>query len=140
MSADPTAAIMAFLNSESNVSSLVFGRIFGGELPREEVEQMPRPAIVVQASGGAGNSNDYVDITRQRFDVFCYEKTLRLAENLRREVYLSLKQMRRQVQADTVLFSVNDAGGFFTMRDPDAGWPIAWQSFQLLYGDVEVSV
>ena len=100
---------------------------------------MPRKSLVIQPSGGPGDIGGFVDLGTQRFDVFSYGETPFQADRLRREVYQSLKRLRRRVVASVLLFSVTPAGGLLTMRDPDADWPIAWQSFSLMYGEVEVS-
>jgi hypothetical protein len=50
---DPIGALVAHLTADPQVSALVADRVFGGELPAEETQAMPRKAIVVRSSGGA---------------------------------------------------------------------------------------
>lgn len=139
MITDAMGAVISFLEADAAVAALVDGGIFGVELPRTEVPNMPRKNIVIQSSGGGGFTADYLDVSPLLFDAFCYGQTHFQADRLRREVYQSLKRMRRNVTNSVLLHWIQPAGGFLTLRDPDAGWPIAFQSFQLLFSEVGVT-
>jgi hypothetical protein len=133
MSADPVAALVAYLKADAGVAALVGTRIFGLELPAAEASAMPRKAVVLQASGGAPLVGGYLEHTAQRIDAFAYGETPYEAERVRRAVFDSLKQLRRAVAASTLIHWVEDAGGFSTQRDPDGGWPVSFQSFQTFF-------
>jgi len=131
---DPIAALVALFAADAGVSAAAEGRIFGAELPEGETQFMPRKALIVKASGGlplAGGT--YADAAAQRIDLFGYGKTVFEASLVRDAAGELLRLLRRTVSAGVLLHSANSAGGFSTGRDPEFGWPRAWQSFQLFY-------
>ncbi|MEK7765273.1 MAG: DUF3168 domain-containing protein [bacterium] len=139
MIADAMGALVALLKADAGLALLVAERVYAGELPRGEVDRMPRKAIVLQPSGGLGPGADYLDVGPQRFDLFAYGETPFEADRVRRQAYEVLKRMRRQARANTLLYHVTPAGGLLSLRDPDTDWPVAFQSFSVLYAEVEVT-
>lgn len=139
MSADIIAGLIAVLKADAGVAALAGERIFGEELPEDQAQHMPRPCVVLQPSGGAPGGGGYMKHTAQRVDALSYGRTRGEASQLRRAVFACLKQLRR-VTAETsaggvLIHWVEDAGGYLTGRDPDADWPIAFQSFQAFYAE-----
>ena len=136
MSADPIAALVAFLKADAGVIALAGTRVFGLELPATEAAPMPRKAVVLQASGGPSlAAGSYLEHDTQRVDAFSYGETPFEAQRLRRAVFDALKPLRRVVVTSTLLHWVEPAGGFATQRDPDADWPRAFQSFQVFFAE-----
>ena len=136
--ADPIAALIAILMAEPQVAALAGTRVFGIELPRSEAASMPRQAIVLQPSGGPTlTTGSYLEHTAQRVDVFAYGETPYQAHRLGRAA--AFKQFRRRVVGAVLVHSVDPAGGYFTGRDPDADWPLVFQSFQTLYAENEIA-
>jgi len=138
--ADLIAALIAILKADAQVAALAGTRVFGIELPKSEAASMPRQAIVLQPSGGAtlvGGS--YVEHTAQRVDLFAYGETPYQAYILGRAAAVALKQIRRRVAVAVLVHWVDPAGGYITGRDPDADWPIVFQSFQAFYAETEIA-
>lgn len=136
MSADVIAALVAFLKADSGVAALAGARVFGLELPASEAVSMPRKAVVLQTSGGVRlTAGSYARHDTQRVDAFAYGETPFEAEALRRAVFDALKPLRREVSAGVLIHWVEPAGGWSTLRDPDAAWPAAFQSFQVFFAE-----
>ncbi|MBB5987432.1 tail completion protein gp17 [Sphingobium lignivorans] len=137
--ADLISAIVALLKADSPVAALAGERVFGGELPPDEAKQMPRHALVVVPSGGPSlTGRSYAEHDSQRLDLFAYGATPSDAAVLLQAGALALRRARRQVRAGILLHSITVAGGFSAGRDPDAAWPRAFQSFQVLHALTEV--
>ena len=136
MSADPVAALVAFLKADAGVAALVADRVYGLELPANQSGSMPRKAVVLQASGGvslaAGSSLEH---DTQRIDAFGYGETPFEAELVRRAVFDALKPLRRVVSAGVLIHWVEPAGGWTNGRDPAADWPVNFQSFQAFFAE-----
>ncbi|KKM84733.1 hypothetical protein LCGC14_1296240 [marine sediment metagenome] len=136
MSADIIEGLIVFLQADIPLAALVGTRVFGNELPRAEDDSMARKAVVLQPSGGPilmGGS--YVRHTSQRFDIFSYGETVFQCQRVSRAVFDALKQLQRSVSAGVLIHWVDPAGGFANIRDPDARWPINFQSFQAFYAE-----
>ncbi|MFQ5775862.1 MAG: DUF3168 domain-containing protein [Kiloniellaceae bacterium] len=136
MSADPIAAVVAFLKADAGVAALAGTRVFGLELPAAEAANMPRKAVVLRASGGPSlAAGTYLDHDSQRIDLVSYGETPFEAERLRRAIFDALKPVARLVVNSTLVHWIEPAGGFATQRDPDAAWPSAFQSFQVFFAE-----
>lgn len=131
---DPVGALREILGADPVIAAMVGADLFGGELPTEAVARLPRAMVLVQASGGislTGGSDAEHDT--QRIDVTCYGKTAREADVLRQNCALTLRRVRRQVAAGTLIHSINPAGGGLPGRERDGGWPFAMQPFQIFH-------
>lgn len=138
--ADLIAALIAVLKADPQVAALAATRVFGVELPGSEAAAMPRKCLVLQPSGGATLvEGSYVEHTAQRLDLFAYGETPYQASRLSRAAAIALKQVRRRVAAQTLIHWVDPAGGYLTGRDPDADWPVVFQSFQAFYAETEIA-
>lgn len=137
--ADPIAAMIELLAADPDVAELAGARVFGAELPPGETEHMPRRAIVLRPSGGTSlTGGSYAEHDTQRMDLFAFGATLREAEQLRAAAALALRRTRRSVWAGVLIHWVRSAGGYSAGRDPDAGWPRVFQSFQVFHSLQEV--
>ncbi len=131
--ADVVGALVSLLKAAAGVSGPAGGRVFGGELPPEEAAAMPRAALVVASSGGTSlTGGSYAEHDTQRIDLFAYGATPREAEQLIDAAALALRRVRRGVVAGVLIHWVRPAGGSAGARDPDAAWPRAFQSFQVM--------
>ena len=138
--ADIIAALIAVLTADPQVAALAGTRVFGIELPRSEAASMPRKCLVLQPSGGATlTDGSYLEHTAQRVDLFAYGETPYEAHRLSRAAAAALKQLRRRVANAVLVHWVDPAGGYFTGRDPDADWPVVFQSFQAFYAETEIA-
>ena len=139
---DPVKAIIDVLKANAAITTLVGTRVFGIELPQAEAASMPRKAIVVKPSGGAGfgvGERDYIEHSAPRMDVFSYGETPFEAAKVRREVYDVLKQLNRTVINTTLIHWVNPAGGLIHLRDADTDWPFVFESFQVFAAERAVA-
>lgn len=134
MSADVVKGLIAFLKADTDVAAQVGARVFGIRLPASEAGSMPRKAVVLTPSGGASlTAGSYVEHDTQRFDAFCYGKTEFEAEAVRLTVDLALRRLRRATSENVLIHWVQSAGGYAPRLDPDADWPIVFQSFQAFH-------
>lgn len=139
MSAAPSSivALMEHLKSDTAVAEIVGERVFGGEIPEDEVADMPEATVLIKRAGGLDvigqGYQDYGDI---RVDVLCYEATPFLAEALYLAVFPAMKHLRRTTYGDCVLHWARHAGGAIPLRDPDTDWPILFSSWQVLAGEL----
>jgi hypothetical protein len=138
--ADIVTAIVELLKADADVAALCGGRVFGGELPPDEPQSMPRHAIVVQPSGGVPfQPAGRVKADSQRLDIIAYGPTVFEAVTLRQAVAPVLTLAVRVVSSGVLVHWVQSAGGFMTGRDRDGQWPYAFQSFQTLYSTDEAA-
>lgn len=127
---DALKPVLTILLADSDVLALVGTRVFGEELPRDETDSMPRKAVVIDQNGGAAPGYaTTLPLEVQRLDVFCYGETIFEAGRVRRAVFGALKGITRQVTDGVLIHWVNPAGGAITGRDPDADWPVHWNSW-----------
>ena len=120
------AMLIAILRADVAVADLVQARVFGAELPREEVGHMPRPAIVIAASGGGSlgpGARSYVPWVVTRVDVQCYGAAPYGAFEVHSAVYEVMTQLRRTTIDTTVLKDAVVAGGPIQSRDTNTDWP-----------------
>lgn len=135
MSADVLAALVQLLKDDSAIDAYTDGRVWGVELDRAEVGNMPRKNIVVTPSGNAGSGGDasYAQISRGRFDFRCYGEDSYEAGVLGRVVWSFLKAIRPQtvqlIDGGVYVHNATVSGGPISMVDPDADWPFHWQSW-----------
>jgi len=48
---DVLAALITYLQADTDVATEVGTRVFGGELPRDEIDDMPRKAVIIRLNG-----------------------------------------------------------------------------------------
>jgi hypothetical protein len=139
VSEHPEVALIEFLKADSAVNTLTAGRIFGDELPANQIASMPRKCIVIEASGGAQSfGNAYQEYGDGRYDVRSYGETPYEAALVQRAIYRALKHLDRGVHAGLLLHWAKRSGGPLSLRDPDTSWPYRFESYQVLVGEVEI--
>ena len=124
---DILAALIVFLKADVDVAGQVGLRIYGGELPRSEVDNMPRKVAVIRYSGGIEN-NSFVPLARPRVDITSYGATYFEAGEVDRAIYTALKAMDRETVDNALLHGAAMSGGPMMLKDPQAGWPYQWRS------------
>ena len=138
--ADIVTAIVELLKADAGVAALCGPRVFGGELPPDETQSMPRHALVVQPSGGVPfQPASRLRAEAQRLDIIAYGPTVHDAVLLRQAAAPVLTLTVRRVISGVLIQWVQAAGGFMTGRDRDGQWPYAFQSFQTLYSTEEAA-
>lgn len=117
---DVLTALITYLGTQSGVTDLVSTRIYGGELPKADVAEMPRKAIVLRSAGGIEEFRT-ARIQDQRIDVFSYGDGYFEAGQVDRAVADALMAIRRNASESTLLHSAG-YGGAFQLKEPDTGW------------------
>ena len=135
---DPIAALVTFLKADAAVAALVGTRVYGGELPRSEVDLMPRAVVVVKPAGGPGG-RAYMKFAQPRIDVDCYAATVPDSWVVHLAVRDALKHMRRNVTGTVLLHSADVSSDGVTARDPDTDWPVTVSSYLLSVAEVAAS-
>jgi hypothetical protein len=136
VAADPISALVGFLKVQTPVTALGGTRVFGGELPRNENQSMPRTAIVLSPAGGGLIGLEYQTFGDQRVDVACYGATVKASWDLYLAVHQALKLLKREVYADTLLHWARLSSAGASGRTPDTDWPITISSWQVLAAEV----
>jgi len=129
---DYVKGLIDYLNLDSDISTLVSGRIYGGDLPKSEIESQPRKAILIVLSGGV-EDNTYRRVARPNVDIYCYGENYYEAGTVDRAVYEVLKDVDRVSVGDVFFHSVIVAGGAIQLKD-DLGWAIMWRGYTLVVG------
>jgi len=136
---DTLHAVVDLLAGNTAVAALVVKRVYGAELPEftpHEGTLMPRKCIVAKYAGsGRLGENDYLPIHEPRIDLLCYGETPYEADRVRRSTYKVMKELKRKVQGDVVLFRATHSGGPVQLRDGDTGWPLIVESWLILAAD-----
>lgn len=127
---DILEAMIEILKADSGVIVLVNDRVYGEELPREEIVNMPRKNVVLVSAGGIEKTKTDTLVNR-RFDVWCYGETMYEAAALDSVVFDAIKKINRIVICDTLIHSAGLSGGPTKFRDPDSGWPAMIRSINV---------
>lgn len=138
---DALAGIVAYLLAEEDLSELVEQRIFGGELPEDEHDAMPRKALVLTFAGtgaGVGEQGD-APLQSVRVDAWAYGEDYYEAGQVYAAARKALKGLRRVVAADCLLHSAQVSGGPIQRRDPETGWRLVWSSYLVLASESPAS-
>ena len=134
---DPTAAVVAYLLGRTDVANLVGVRVYGVEIPGEEIVNMPQKLVAIKPTGG-GVHRGYAHYSVGRFDVLSYGETPFEAQRVELVVRDTLKNMPRATANHTVLEWASVEGGPLALRDPDAHWPFVLTVYNVMSSDVEV--
>lgn len=137
------SAVRALLRAEAAVTALVpAAQIYAGTMPREEIPQQPRPAIIVRRAGGFP-VRGHMKIARPRIQIRAYGATEFQADFIGETVYEVLKAIsRRRVTAaapaitPTLIHAIDEAGGPTNERDPDGDWPFQLRLYEVLVAEV----
>lgn len=125
---DIPKAFRSWLVADATLSALVGTRVFVGPVPKSEAASMPRACVACRMSGGPMNE-DYVRLTDQRFDVWCYGASEIQAVEVQRAVQDALKYLMRSLVGDVLMHSAKPTGAIGPVEDPDTNWPVVIQSF-----------
>lgn len=143
---DPLVAIVAFLKADADVATLCAARVYGDELPRDQVDNEVAEvgqvkAIVVRASGmGASVGNrSRVGISSPRYDVFSYGETPYEAARVDRVVYKALKNMVPHDRGTCRLYDAILVGGPISLREEATDWPIRFRSYNVTAAETAVA-
>jgi len=119
--ADPVAALVAYLRSQSEFADLVGAEhIYGDSLPSQA--GMPRKAVTIRHAGGGGREL-YLPIIRPRLEVRCYGETDREASRVFWALYSILNGQCNLIANDTRLMSVLFDAGPSALQDETLNTP-----------------
>ncbi len=134
---DPILALREFLLADLSVTTEIGSRVYGGELPKNQVSSMPVKAIVVNLAPGASSfGGGYQEFSDIAVDTTCYGATPHEAFQVWRVLYPALKQMRRNIKQQAMLHWANRSAGPLPLRDPDTDWPFIFGSWQVLFAEI----
>ena len=119
---DILEGIIEILKSDTIIRENINDRIFGGKLPFEEIEKMPRKNIVIVQDGSPEYAQSSVTI-KQRFSIWIYSETEYEGGVLDRLIFDCLKAVSRKTIVQMLIHSIG-LGGVTKINDPDTGWPI----------------
>ena len=136
---NPIAAIIDFLQADARVTTVMAARVFGAELPPDEVSNMPRECAVIKVSGGPGSDMGYMKTNRNRYEIRTYGRTPLLAWDAHLAVHDALKQMVPNVTNSTKLNNAIQVQGPMQLRDPDVNWPFVLSSYSISASEVTVT-
>lgn len=141
MAADPLVAIVSYLEDDSELAGIVSGRIFGGELPREEVPSMPRSCVVITASGRVSNGLDrsYARIGVPRYDCRFYAEDQITAMRCYWAANRAMRAMRPHDREGVRLLNALIEGGPMSLVDQDTDWPLVWASYGVTASEMVVA-
>lgn len=128
-------ALRAFLLADAGIAALVGEDVYANEIPDVEAESMPRKLVLISSAGGAYLSQanrSFLPIDARMKDVRCYGETPYEARRLWDEVNEALKNMRRHLRGDCLLYSATKIGGPTSLREPNVEWPLTFASYQVL--------
>ncbi len=126
MIVDVLPALITYLGSISDMADLVSARIYGGEIPDSEIENMPRKLTVLRYAGGPESFRSD-PVQRQRIDVFSYGETYFEAGRVDRTVADAWHDLTRVDVSNVLIHSVG-YGGAQQLKEPDTGWPYLLRS------------
>ena len=136
---DPIAGIVAFLKTKSNVTNHTSTRIFGQELPRSELANMPRKCLVISSSGGGRGHIQATTYRQVRVDVRCYGESPKQAMDLHIATDTTLLDIERVAQGNTFIYDAVLETGALSLRDPDLDYAYVSAPYLLSYNTIDLS-
>lgn len=127
---DILEAMIEILKANAGVSDLVGDRVYGEELSRDEIKNMPRKNVALVSAGGPEKIQTSSTVNR-RFDVWCYGETIYDAATLDRAVYDAIKAIENITVVDVLIHSAGISGGPRKYRDPESEWPAMIRSISV---------
>lgn len=129
-------ALIAYLKTDSSLSTLVGTRIFGLELPKEEVSEMPRKSIVLSLTPVIGLT-DNTDIEHETIglDAFSYGETPIEALKTQRALHIAMKTIRNVEQNSVLIHWATRRIGPRSFQDPDLRSPVVIETFAIFGSD-----
>ena len=115
--------VLDYVAAKDPIIALVGARVYAGELGKEEIEKMPRKAIVVRIDGGAEKTGTK-PIVRPRIEIWAFGETYHEAGQVDRAVFDALDTLKRQIVNGFLLHGAIMASGSRMMRFGLSGWPM----------------
>lgn len=115
-------AVVTYLKANAGVAALVGTRVYNMELPRADVEEMPRKAVIVRNEGGAIDSGTG-PIARPTISFESTGEKFYQAGQVDEAVFAALKSMSRDTAGERLLHSALP-GSPTPGRATITGWPV----------------
>lgn len=120
-------ALITHLKTVSAITDLTGQRIFGGELPEDEIADMPQAVVVLRYAGGFDVFRTHRE-QQPRLNIWCYGDGFKQAGQVDGAVADALIAIRRLEVGNTLIYAVGYSGGPRQLKEPDAGWPYTVRS------------
>lgn len=135
---DVLDALIIHLKTVSAITDITSTRIFGGELPEDQIEDMPRAVVVLRYAGGFDVFRTHRE-QEPRLNILSYGDGYRQAGQVDGVVADALIAIVRLTVGNTLIYSVGYSGGPRQMKEPDAGWPYSVRSAIVKAGETPIS-
>lgn len=135
---DPLWALVKLLRADETIGELD-AHVFAGEIPRTEIELMPRRTVLLNPAGGGLLGRGFQEYGDIRVDVHCYGETRRDAWVVHLAVRTALKQMRSQTISGVRLMWARSSSGGTITREPATEYPVCLSAYQVLVAEVAVA-
>ena len=133
---DPMAALVTLLlESGGPVVAQVGTRVFGGELPDNENQHMPRKCVVLHFIPGGTRLADWTPRRGQGLETKCYGANYQEAMSVHLAVYETLQFLERRAISNMLLYSATLLSGPMHMIDPDTDWRYMLASYNVEVGE-----
>lgn len=135
-------ALRAYLTAQSQLNTMVGGRIYGHEIPDFESKDMPRKVILINSVGRGNQNTGYLPLDNTLKDIRCYAESPYESARLYDLVKVIMREMTRTEVlpaaglAPVVLYNAFVVAGGFTNREPDTNWPVTFGTFNVLVSEV----
>ena len=139
MAKDVIQATIDILKADPGVAGLCEDRVFGGELPGDQAESMPKQAVVVRRISGGAGAGGFTDVERGTLETLCWGESFLEADEVRQAVHAALKQARRQEKQDFLIHGYNPLTSPVTDRDAETQWPFSLMAWEFMASEIEVA-
>ncbi len=131
-------ALIIHLKTVAAITDITSTRIFGGEIPEDQIADMPRALIVLRYAGGFDEFRTH-RVQEPRLNIFCYGDGYRQAGQVDGVVADALIVILRLTVGNTLIYSVGYSGGPRQLKEPDTGWPYSVRSAIVKAGETPIS-
>ena len=116
MIANIRAAIIQYLLTQENITDICQTRI-DAEIPATDASPVIAPIVVVSEAGGSRKAGGYTKWHSATIEIWTYARSPSEASDLFGVIRASLKNMRRNIKAETLLHGADITSGAVSGRD-----------------------
>lgn len=135
---DVMAATRAHLLADSALATEVSNRIWAGEIPDDELANMPTKAILIVPD----SARPYISVPaiRDRPQFLCYGVTDRDAWQVYRKLYNAMQRIGlTTVDTDKRIMQAFQSGGPLSLAELELGWPRIAVHFTVIWAETTIS-
>lgn len=130
-------ALVTHLKTVTALTDLVSTRVFGGKLPKGQVESMPQKCVVLRYNGGYEVFRTHRE-QEPRILIFSYGEDPLEALKVDAAVCDALIAISRLAVGTTLIHSVGYSGGPANRTEPDTGWDFVTRSAIVKAGETAI--